>query len=452
MFHSLLSLPQCSLELNHNFTDISPRTHPIFTECWHHNGTMKKACTTLTVPQLVAIGFIFTGVTVAWMILGGTLSERNDRSKLKAKQSITGHWGPSHSQPHPSVSYLADPDDNLRKPLPPAAGRVNVKLAFEPKKKGLTYSRTFEAKFKAAYLITNTTDSAQKLFVSFPLPSQNTSYTDFEWELNGETDESLMPEYGEIKKIITLEAGQTVPLNVSYSSRGMDFWKYQLGNSQRIRNFILTMETDFDDIDFLTGSSSPTAREEAGDGGWKLTWDYPDVIRPQDIGMDMPTLKDPAPIAARISYFAPIPLLFFFAILIIFGILKGISLHPMHFVFLAAGFFAFHLLFAYLVDLVPLHVSFAIASLVSLGLVGSYVRALGGKQLMRIALPAQLAYLILFSYSFLFNGVTGLTLAIGSIATLALLMHATARVDWNAVFASRKKEKSQSPAPSPITT
>ena len=408
---------------------------------------MKKASTTLTVSRLVAIGFIFFGVSIAWMILGGTLKERHSRSSSEANRHITGHWGPSHSQAHPSVWYHPNPDDHLRKPLQPAAGKVDIDLTYEPKKKGLTSSRTFLAKFHAVYKITNTSDSRQTLFVSFPLPSDSTSYTDFTWELDGKTNQNLMPEYSEIKKSITLDAGETVPLKVSYTSRGMDYWEYRLGNAERIRNFLLTMTTNFEDIDFLKGSSSPTSRVFDEDtGGWKLEWDYPDVIRPQDMGMDMPTLKDPAPIAAKISFFAPIPLLFFFAILIIFGILKGIILHPMHYVFLAAGFFAFHLLFAYLVDLVPLHLSFAIASLVSLGLIGSYVRALGGKKLMLIALPAQLAYLILFSYSFLFNGVTGLTLAIGSIATLALIMHATAKVDWNTVFTRRKKEMPQTPA------
>ena len=59
---------------------------------------MKKENTTLSVSQLVAIGFIFVAVTIAWMILGGTVSERHALSASKTNQSVTGHWGPSHSQ------------------------------------------------------------------------------------------------------------------------------------------------------------------------------------------------------------------------------------------------------------------------------------------------------------------------------------------------------------------
>jgi len=44
---------------------------------------------------------------------------------------------------------------------------------------------------------------------------------------------------------------------------------------------------------------------------------------------------------------------------------------------------------------------------------------------------------VLFSYSFFFEGLTGITITIGAIATLALLMAFTARVNWNAAFTSR---------------
>jgi inner membrane protein involved in colicin E2 resistance len=83
-------------------------------------------------------------------------------------------------------------------------------------------------------------------------------------------------------------------------------------------------------------------------------------------------------VAARIAFFAPVSLLFFVTVVLLVGGLKGVALHPMHVFFVAAGFFAFHLLFAYLVDLVPLHVAFAIAALASLVLVCGYLRAVGG--------------------------------------------------------------------------
>ncbi|MCP5536416.1 MAG: inner membrane CreD family protein [Akkermansiaceae bacterium] len=413
--------------------------------------SVDKKSTTLPVGHLVAIGFIFTAVTVAWLVLGGTLTKRTGASNHRAKQSVTHLWGPEQSQTHPSIWYYADAQESRQVRIQPSSGQVDVKLTYEPKKKGLSWQRTYQADFAAAYQISNPTASAQKFYVSFPLPSENSSYYDFSFQLGDQLAENAIPVYGEIKQSVTIPAGEKVELKVSYLSRGMDHWQYHLGNAERIRNFQLNMVTNFEEIDFLDGSCSPTARHlNDQENAWSLRWDYPDVIRPQSIGMDMPMARNPGPVAAKITFFAPFSLLFFFACLIVFGLLKGITLHPMNYVFLAAGFFAFHLLFAYLVDLVPLHLSFLIASIVSLGLIASYVRAVGGKQLMWIAIPAQLAYLVLFSYSFLFNGITGLTITLGAITTLGLLMTTTAKIDWAEIFASRKTGKSGlTPPPAP---
>jgi hypothetical protein len=54
----------------------------------------------------------------------------------------------------------------------------------------------------------------------------------------------------------------------------------------------------------------------------------------------------------------------------------------------------------------------------------------------REAGAAQFVFLVLFSYAFFYEGYTGLTVTLGAIVTLFVLMQATARVDWAAVFAS----------------
>ena len=111
--------------------------------------------------------------------------------------------------------------------------------------------------------------------------------------------------------------------------------------------------------------------------------------------------------------------------------------NTMHYWFIAAAFFAFHLLLAYLVDHVSVHVAFASAAAVSLTLVVSYLRVVTG---MRDALfkagAAQLIFLVLFSYAFFFEGFTGLSITVGAVVTLFVLMQMTARVSWDDVFSA----------------
>ena len=126
---------------------------------------------------------------------------------------------------------------------------------------------------------------------------------------------------------------------------------------------------------------------------------------------------------------------FFIVVLLAVGVVRRIDIHPMHFLFLAAAFFSFHLLFAYLADLVSIHVAFGTAAATSLFLTISYLRvAIGGRFAFLAAGTAQLLYLVLFSYAFFFKGLTGLAITVGAILTLLVLMQLTARVDWREVF------------------
>jgi hypothetical protein len=107
----------------------------------------------------------------------------------------------------------------------------------------------------------------------------------------------------------------------------------------------------------------------------------------------------------------------------------------MNYLFLAAAFFAFHLLFAYTVDHIDLVVAFVLASLTSMFLVVSYLRLVVGLRFAALeAAGSQLVYLVLFSYAHFFEGFTGLIVTIGSIVTLFLLMQLTGRIRWSERF------------------
>ena len=87
----------------------------------------------------------------------------------------------------------------------------------------------------------------------------------------------------------------------------------------------------------------------------------------------------------------------------------------MHYFFVSAAFFAFHLLLAYLVDHVDIHAAFAVAAATSLFLVISYLRLVAGSRFaLAQAGAAQLVFLVLFSYAFFFEGYTGLTVTVGA--------------------------------------
>ncbi|MBY0404438.1 MAG: inner membrane CreD family protein, partial [Cyanobacteria bacterium] len=107
----------------------------------------------------------------------------------------------------------------------------------------------------------------------------------------------------------------------------------------------------------------------------------------------------------------------------------------MHYFFLGAAFFSFHLLLAYLVDHLSIHVSFAICSFVSIFLVISYMRIVtpGRFAYLEVGL-SQFIYLVVFSYTFFFEKFTGLVVTVLCILTLFVVMQMTARTNWDEIF------------------
>jgi hypothetical protein len=235
----------------------------------------------------------------------------------------------------------------------------------------------------------------------------------------------------------SLAAGRSGVLRVHYRSQGVESWRYSFGSDvAQVPNFRLQVTTNFERVDFPDNTLSPTEKRRAGNG-WDLTWSYGNLLSGFQIGITMPEKLQPGPLAARISFFAPVSLFFFFFLMFIIATLRGIDLHPMNYFFLAAAFFAFHLLMAYLVDHISIHAAFLISAVTSIFLVVSYLRLAVGMRFAAVeAGLTQFCFLVLFSYAFFFEGYTGLSITVGAIVTLFVVMQITGRICWTEKFAA----------------
>lgn len=413
--------------------------------------------------RIFAIAFIFVCTSIAWIVLGATIFTRTRGSDQHLKGRVGSTWGTSQQQrapvayiekietrivetparrsppgePVPMSSTSGDRTETVRTRVPLSLDQTRASVAFnlDHRRKGLLWYSTYKVAFDGAFKFRNTTSSDSVSF-EFPLPASQAVYDDLRVTLNGVPT----PHETRGQAIVAtarLPRGDSATLGVTYRSQGLDEWRYALGSDvAEVRDFDLVMRTNFDEIDFPENTLSPTAEQKEGKG-WKLQWRFANLLSGFQIGMDMPQKLQPGPLAGEIAFFAPVSLLFFFAVMFIIVTIRGIDLHPMNYAFLAAAFFAFHLLMAYLVDHISIHVAFLIASAVSIGLVVSYLRLVVGPRFaFREAAIAQFIYLVLFSYAFFFKGFTGLAITIGSILTLFAAMQLTGRIRWSEVFAS----------------
>jgi inner membrane protein involved in colicin E2 resistance len=428
------------------------------------------------IKRIAAITFIFLCTTVAWAILGATIFQRTYASDSSSQSLVASTWGAPQNQLPPVASYdelvpkkevttengkkkEVVTQEKVTNLLPLESSHLNVALSLEHRQKGLLWYSTYKVGFDGSYSFRNTSDKDQTICFTLDFPTAQAIYDDLVFTVD-DVPITLKNGTNSAGGTARVAAGKTATLKVGYKSQGLNDWHYSFGNSTmtgnpgdgsrsgvsnvaQVRDFSLQMTTNFKDIDFPENTLSPTEKLATANG-WALNWNYKNLVSGYQIAMTMPEKLQPGPLAGRISFFAPVSLFFFFFLMLIITTMRGIELHPMNYFFLAAAFFSFHLLLAYLVDHVSIHLAFGICSAVSIFLVVSYLRLVVGTRFAsREAALAQFIYLVAFSYAFFLKGFTGLAITIGSILTLFVVMQATGKIRW--------KEKFSAPGPAPAT-
>lgn len=403
--------------------------------------------------RIAALIFIFGCTSLAWMILGATIFSRTYTSGQKLESKVGSTWGTPQVQQPPTALYRTVEHKSLQEekkaiakpyeewtdhPLDLAASNVDVAFDLQHRQKGLLWYSTYGVKFAGGYVFLNPTDQEQVITFCFKLPAEKAIYDDLTIAVDGQPQPSSIAN-GVLTLSAKVAANKQTVLQVGYRSQGMDNWQYRLGDDvSQARNLTLNMHTNFEAIDFPENTLSPTSKRKTLNG-WDLQWHYANLLSGFQIGMTMPEKLQPGPLVGEISYFAPVSLLFFFFLVFIITTKRGIDLHPMNYFFLATSFFAFHLLLAYLVDHISIHLAFVICSIVSIFLVVSYLRLVVGPKFAFLEAGAtQFVYLALFSYAFFWKGFTALSVTIGAIITLFIVMQVTARINWSERFASMR--------------
>ena len=412
--------------------------------------------------QIFALAFIFVCTTIAWVILGTTITSRTYGANQQLQSHVASTWGAPQQQTPPTAMFTVKETKNSTNredgrvvvheeqverqvPLALQSSRIHVNIRLDPRQKGLLWYSTYAVDFGGDYVFHNDTTEPRDVSFHLKFPADKAIYDGLQMTINDQAVPSFTDADGTVSRS-TVPAQSDVKLHVAYRSQGLDSWRYQLGDGiAQARDFQLVMQTNFRNIDFADDTLSPTSKLLVP-GGWQLTWQYSNLVSGFQIGMTMPEKLQPGPMAGEISYAAPVSLFFFFFLIFIITTLRNIDLHPMNYFFLATAFFAFHLLLAYLVDHMSIHVAMVIASIVSVALVVSYLRLVVGMRFAALeAGTAQLVYLVLFSYAFFWEGFTGLSITVIAIITLFVVMQSTGRIRWADRFAARSRTPLSSP-------
>lgn len=418
---------------------------------------------------------VFVFATLAWFVLAGVMDMRSREQNQALEGRVHDLWGAPHQQSAPTVIYgwmekytarrpLEDDEGNavldgrgqpvveevemerlMRRELVLTRTRLAVDLSLDQRRKGLMWFPLYDVSFAGDWSFEvpePDPEGEDWLELSFDFPDPTAVYDDFAFGV-GSTDitQEVQPREGRVVHRLPVPAVDELGFTVSYSSRGMSQWRYDpLDGVGRLSDFELDMKTDFGAIDFPSFTLSPSERTRDGEG-WALAWRFSQVVTGHGMGMVMPERIQPGPLAARMSASAPISLGLFMLWLYVLGVVKGVRMHWINHLLLAASFFSFHLLFGYSADHLSVGWAFGLCSVVSMFLVVSYLRLVVGPRFALVeAGLAQLLYLVGFSLAHFWSGFTGLTITVMGIVTLCALMQLTGGIRWHDVFASTEWE------------
>jgi inner membrane protein CreD len=409
--------------------------------------------------RLLAVGFIWACCAAAWAILASTLLVRSGSTSGELLREVHALWGPPLEQAPPVATATETHPERKKEQkfdekekryyevehavqvtttrnLPLEETRAAVHLALEQRRKGLVWFPTYGVAFRGRYSFRNDSGQARRVDVAFPL-QRDVVYDGF--ALSDSAGAPLEVTFDGGKALFTqrLGPGESLSFDVAYRARGTERWGYGSSGGGlgpevgRARNFEMKVTADFAGVDFPAGSLSPTSHGPAA-GGWAGTWAFTQIVATKPLGIVLPEKLNPGPLASKITFFAPVSLLFFFFVTGVLLAASGRSIHPMNYFLLACAFFAFHLLFAYLIDQIAVGAAFAAASIVSVFLVVTYARLFVGWRTALVQMGlSQVVYLVLFSFTFFWKGFTGLAITVGAIATLFVIMQITGRLEWS---------------------
>src|SRR5215471_7614914 len=230
------------------------------------------------IKRIAAITFIFLCAAVAWAILGATIFQRTYDSGSASDNRVESTWGAPQSQSPPRASFDEQvpkketkiengktletvTQETVTTQLPLESSRINVDLNLEHRQKGLLWYSTYKVGFDGDYSFRNPSDKDRNVTFQLDFPTSQAIYDDLIFTIDG-VAVPLANGKNSASGSVVVKAKSAALLKVAYKSQGLNDWRYNFaskttadgatvaGDVAQVRQFALSMKTNFKDIDF----------------------------------------------------------------------------------------------------------------------------------------------------------------------------------------------------------
>jgi hypothetical protein len=217
----------------------------------------------------------------------------------------------------------------------------DIDMQLSERQKGYALYSGYTLDVLLNYQIINDSQFKTDAQFAFPLSPGQTLFEDFKVLVNGNDISSKLHFSGDIVYwAVWMSPQEKMDISISYLSRGMDTFYYQIPAQREISNFKLTLTIDQLPISMLNypdGIITPTKIVPTKDGnGSILTWELDHAITTSGMGVALPQPEQPGAKVMRVLIISPYALTLLTAILALTMLIWGMKVQFLDLALLSA--------------------------------------------------------------------------------------------------------------------
>lgn len=293
-----------------------------------------------------------------------------------SRSSAWSIWGRPHTQVELTVAHSHEVDVEEELPRddpskPPLFRKVKqqqpvpqnsivgfvgeVQMSLSEREKGYALYSGYTLTATLNYNVVNQADFATDAVFTFPLSQGQTLFENFVIKMD---DRDISPDLRFSQDTVSwstkMQPGQQSKISIAYSSRGMDYFYYQIPIQREIKNFSLTLTIDRLPVSLLNypdGVITPTEIKPTDDGrGSILTWKLDRAITIAGMGVALLQPEQPGAQVLRVLVISPYALTLLGAMLALTMLIWGMQVRFIDLALLSAVYTMQFLLMAAISD------------------------------------------------------------------------------------------------------
>lgn len=246
--------------------------------------------------------------------------------------------------------------------LVPQSITIDTDLIYGEKIRSLLIFNAFEVHNNESYVIVNTSKYSGALRVKLTKPENANILYDYTITIPSKGNQVVRPVMdGTVVLIPEMDAGEQVEVIITYSTKGMDIYKYNLSAYQNNVVQGLTANIKLNTQEYAIYREGLPHTEEMTSDGATLSFNVNDFSTTQDMGVAFLEKQRYLDQVQSLMNYSPVSLALFLVVVFFFSQIFSVKFNPFHYLFLGMIDVFYYLFVAYLIRFFSVIPAFSIS-------------------------------------------------------------------------------------------